>query len=97
VKPKYFFNESHSEWLEPDSFPLLMWPDFEKLLVRLDDLKSKGTLTKKASDYAIVTNSTAYFKEGYEHGSLEWGEVGVRGRTENGIRFFTVRYFPDVT
>jgi hypothetical protein len=95
VKPKYFFNESHPDWLEPRSFPLLSWSAFEKLLVRLEKVKPKGKLTKKANTTAIVTNSTGYFKESYAHGVLEWGEVGIgfRGSKENGVRFFTVRYF----
>ena len=95
VKPKYFFDESHPEWQEPLSFPLLTWTDFQSLLARLDRLKPKGTLVKKANNITVVTNSTGYFKEGYRSGLLEWGEVGIgfRGSKENGIRFFTVRYF----
>ncbi len=99
VEPKYFFNEFHPEWKEPDpdTLPFLSWIDFTNLLVRLDSLKSKGTLTKRADD--IAGNRTGYFKETYERGSLEWGEVaiGMRGKPGNGIRFFTVRYFVRAT
>jgi len=92
VKPKYFFNESHPEWAEPYHFPLLTWDEFKSLLARLETVKAKGRLTRKANVGSVITNSTGYFKEGYVHGSLEWGEVGFRGETGNGIRFFTVRY-----
>lgn len=92
VKPKYFFNESHPEWEEPYHFPLLTWSEFKSLLARLETVKAKGRLTRKANAGSFITNSTGYYKEGYVHGSLEWGEVGIRGETGYGIRFFTVRY-----
>ena len=52
VKPKHYFNESHSEWEEPPSFPLIAWNDFRKLLARLDSVKPKGKLTKMANKFS---------------------------------------------
>jgi hypothetical protein len=99
VKPKYFFNRSHPEWEEPNDFPLFSWADFQTLVARVDALKPKGPLTKPANDIAVITNHTGYFRETYRHGLLEWGEVGIgrRGKPENGVRFFTIRYFARAT
>src|SRR6185436_14167372 len=45
VKPKYFFNQHHPEWKEPDDVPLISWANFKALVARLDALKPKGQLT----------------------------------------------------
>jgi hypothetical protein len=94
VKPKYFFHETHPEWEEPRTFPLLSWTEFKDLVTRLDALKSKGRLTTAENAGSPVTNMTGYFTEGYETALLKWGEValGMRGEPQNGIRFFTVEY-----
>jgi hypothetical protein len=42
---------------------------------------------------SVNTSGTGYFTETYRDALLEWGEVGFRIETGNGIRFFTVRYF----
>jgi len=92
IEPKYFFNETHPEWTEPDSFPLLSWDEFKTLVQRLDGLKPKGQLTKPVNTIAFVTNSTGYYREYYERALLEWGEVGIRGEPDDGIRFFSLNY-----
>ncbi len=92
VQPKYFFDETHPEWEEPRSFPLLSRAEFTDLVRRLDALKQKGRLTRPANIASVITNSTGYFTETYQHALLKWGEVGIRGEAGNGIRFFTVRY-----
>jgi hypothetical protein len=93
VKPKYFFNETHPEWEEPRSFPLISPEEFKILVSRLDALRPKGKLTKPANAFSVITNSTGYFTESYQRALLQWGEVGIRGDAGNGVRFFTVRYF----
>ena len=93
VKPKYFFNETHPEWEEPHSFPLLSVAEFKDLVARLDALKPKGRLIKPSNGLTVITNETGYYRDAYERALLKWGEVGSRGNAYNGIRFFTVRYF----
>jgi hypothetical protein len=94
VKPKYFFNETHPEWEEPPSFPLLKVADFKTLLRRVDTLKAKGRLVKPSNGLSVITNSTAYYQDLYRRALVKWGEVGSRGNSYNGIRFFSVQYFP---
>jgi hypothetical protein len=88
VEPKYFFNQTHPEWKEPHSFPYLSHSEYRDLVARLDSVRPKGGLREAKSGMAVVTNSTAHYKEIYERAALEWGELadGV------GIRFFKVRY-----
>ena len=75
VEPKYYFEESHPEWKEPDNFANLTKSEYENLLVRLDSVNPKGTLIKPAPGGAVVTNMTAWYKAVYENAVLEWGEV----------------------
>jgi hypothetical protein len=63
VKPKYFFNETHPQWEEPNSFPLLSVPEFEGLVTRLDALKTKGRLIKPSNGLTVITNSTGYYQD----------------------------------
>jgi hypothetical protein len=92
VKPKYFFHETHPEWEEPTSFPLLTVAEFKALLIRLDTLNAKGRLVKPSNGLSVITNSTGYYQDRYQRALVKWGEVGNRGNSYNGIRFFSVHY-----
>ena len=81
VGPKYFYEESHPEWEEPDAPNLegywaryLTRYDYEKLLQRLDRIAPKGRLLKRGR-MAVVTNMTAPYKDFYERAELTRGEV----------------------
>lgn len=87
VKPKYFFNDTHPEWKEPDLFPSLSPSEFRDLITRLDAMKPKGRLLKPRSNFRVVTNLTTYPKEIYKHAVLEWGELG-----DHSVRFFSIGY-----
>jgi hypothetical protein len=95
VEPKYFFEESHPEWEEPDNFTNLTKAEYENLLARLDSVKSKGALMKPASGISVVTNMTAWHKAVYQYAVLEWGEVVDLRRGENApleVRWLRLNY-----
>jgi hypothetical protein len=95
VEPKYYFEESHPEWKEPDNFANLTKSEYENLLARLDNVKPKGALIKPAPSGAAVTNMTAWYKAVYENAVLEWGEVVDLRRGENApveIRWLRLTY-----
>jgi hypothetical protein len=95
VEPKYFFEESHPDWREPDNFTNLTKADYDDSLARLDRVKSKGALIKPASGISVVTNMTAWHKAIYKHAVLEWGEVVDLRRGENApleIRWLRLNY-----
>lgn len=95
VEPKYFFEESHPAWKEPDNFTNLTKVEYEKLLGRLDSVKPKGALRKPASGISVVTNMTAWHKAVYENAVLEWGEVADLRRGDNApteIRWLRLNY-----
>jgi hypothetical protein len=81
VVPKYFFEEAHPEWKEPEAPNLegywaryLTRYDYEKLLQRFDRIAPKGGLLKKGWP-AVVTNMTAPYTDFYERAVLTHGEV----------------------
>ncbi|HEX7999700.1 MAG TPA: hypothetical protein VF528_15035 [Pyrinomonadaceae bacterium] len=95
VEPKYFFEESHPGWEEPENFAYLSEAEYQMLLARLDIVKTKGELVKPESGTSVVTNLTAHHSEVYEHAVLEWGEIVDLRRPEDApleIRFFRLKY-----
>jgi hypothetical protein len=83
VEPKYYFEETHPEWEEPDNFTYLSQTEHENLLARLDDVKPKGALIKPDYGGGLVTNMTSRHKAVYVNAVLEWGEVVDLRRGEN--------------
>jgi hypothetical protein len=95
IEPKYYFEETHPEWKEPDNFTNLTKSEYENLLARLDNVKPKGALIKPRPGGAAVTNMTAWYKEVYEYAVLEWGEVVDLRRGEDApleIRWLRLTY-----
>ena len=75
VSPKYFFEEAHPEWAEPDNFSFLSESQYKTLLNQIDSIKSRGTLIKGSEQISFVTNMTAPHYETYRRAKLEWGEL----------------------
>jgi hypothetical protein len=95
VEPKYFFEESHPEWNEPDNFAFLSKAEYESVLAHLDRIKPKGRFIKPRSNIVVVTNLTAPHKDIYEHAVLEWGEIVDLRRGDNAaleVRYFRLSY-----
>src|SRR6185295_16867127 len=74
VFPKYFLEEEHPEWTEPPHWPLFLPAEFKSLLNRLDKIVSKGKLVEPGIG-GVVTNSTSYFLDKYEHAYVNHGNV----------------------
>lgn len=83
VLPKYFLQESHPEWSEPEHWPLLSSAEVQNLLARLEAVVPKGKLVATAAD-SVITNSTGYFLDRYERAYV------YRGNVVSGVRFFHV-------
>lgn len=75
IEPKYYFEETHSDWEEPDDFTYLSKIEYENLLAQAEKIKPKGALIKPASGIGVVTNMTAWHTEIYENASLTWGQL----------------------
>jgi hypothetical protein len=89
VLPKYWFSETHPEWEEPKTWPLLSPAEYRILLDRLDQVSTKGKLT--AIGYgSVVTNSTEYFLDRYENAYVHHGNV------LSDVRFFEIYPLHDV-
>lgn len=95
VFPKYFVEESHPEWAEPNDRVYLSRSEYESLLSRLDTIKSKGRLIHSVENGAI-TNSTERYLDQHEHGFLNWFEWWDWDRADNfkwEVRFFYLHFF----
>lgn len=95
VEPKYFYDIDHPEWAEADNFPYLSKTEYDRLIAEIDRINPKGFLVKPRLPGAAVTNMTAWYKETYTNGVLEWGEVVDLRRPTDApllVRWFRVHY-----
>jgi hypothetical protein len=68
ISPKYFWEQSIPEWVEPRSAPELSMSEYEGFLSKVDQLRTMGTLIRKGdSGISFVTNSKQYTWDEYEH------------------------------
>ena len=75
VSPKYFFEEAHPDWAEPDNFAFLSKAQYDALLAQIDTIKPRGALITGSETISAVTNMTAPHRERCRHAVLEWGEL----------------------
>jgi hypothetical protein len=95
VEPKYYYDFVHVGWRETDDFRNLSKQESEHLLAEVDGIKPKGTLIEPASPVSVVTNSTAWRRETYSNGILEWGEVADSQRAADApllVRWFKILF-----
>jgi hypothetical protein len=95
VSPKYFFEEAHPDWTEPDKFGYLSKSQYVEILGQIDTIKSLGAFIKRYKKVSVVTNMTATHRETYRAAHLEWGEVIDLRRGENApllVRWIKVHY-----
>lgn len=90
VCPKYYLDEIHPAWAEPREPHFLSKTEYENLLTRLDEIKSKGQLLE-AQTSDIMTNSTLFSLNQYQNAFLERGE-----RDDDIIRFFNLYFYHQV-
>jgi hypothetical protein len=90
VFPKYWLEEKHPEWTEPEKWPLFSPNEYEELVTRLNTLVPKGALLE-ASKGSFVTNSTAYLLDKYEYAYLLRGSVA-----DLGVRFVDLYPFHEL-
>jgi hypothetical protein len=95
VSPKYFFEEAHPDWTEPDNFAYLSKSQYAEIVRQIDAIKSLGALIKGSEKISVVTNMTAPHRETYRAAQLEWGEIIDLRRGENApllVRWIKVHY-----
>ncbi|MBX3289112.1 MAG: hypothetical protein KF855_07165 [Acidobacteria bacterium] len=73
VKSKEYYSDIRPEWEDMKGFDYLSLTEYQYLLTKLDLIKSKGKLVKGPPSVMIVTNSTAWSKEEYEHAIIDIG------------------------
>lgn len=94
IEPKYFFSDTHPEWLEPEKMPHLLSKTPRDFLSLIDSISSLGTLKRKYRD-GVITNSTNYRKECYENAVVTfadtWDWYG-NSKDESKVRFIRADY-----
>jgi len=75
VSPKYFFEEAHPDWAEPDNFAYLSKSQYAAVLNQIDAIKSRGALIKGSERISVVTNLTEPHYETYRRATFAWGEL----------------------
>jgi hypothetical protein len=90
VIPKHFFNDSHSEWAEPDVPPHLSEADYATILKNISKVKPLGLLVRRGK-VGSTTNNRTRFLDAYEQAVVERGMLG------NKISFLTVFFFRKIS
>jgi hypothetical protein len=90
VLPKHWFADDHPQWDETDDVGELTEGEYQSLLGRLEGIRSKGPLVKRAK-MAVVTNLTARRRDRYKHAVLETGELVDAKRSDDAPR--AIKYF----
>lgn len=70
VVPKYYFEQAHSEWTEPESPVGMTNEESEKVLWKINTFKSLGSLMTKATG-GFVTNSKLGLMDRYQNAFVE--------------------------
>lgn len=94
LEPKYYFEDDHPDWAEPDDFANLSRAEFEKLSTDLGRIKALGKKIESVNRIAIVTNMTAWYSECYRNASLTWGVAEDLRKNDDSyeVRWFRFRY-----
>ena len=96
VVPKYFFQATHSDWVEPES-PVVMTPDaFKSLLNRIESAKPLGNLLKEGQ-IGTSFNLRMSFRDLYERGVVEREMFRVSPEKVYDVSSFRVVYFRQVS
>jgi hypothetical protein len=70
IVPRYFFHDTHPEWIEPDEPVVMTSGTYRSQLARIQTLKSLGRLLKEG-DVGITLNLRTSFRDVYEGGIVE--------------------------
>jgi hypothetical protein len=98
INPKYFFEEDHSDWIEPDELPQIPQNQFREIINKIENLKSKGDLLKKIYSMAI-TNSTLWRYEIYKNSLITYGvyeDWRETNQADLGIRWIRINFLQQV-
>lgn len=91
VTPKYFFEETHPEWTEPEHWPLLNLSERIAVLARIDSIRPRGRRLW-SNNISVVTNMTRYSTDEYEQAFIERGDYG-----DLGTRFVHLYFMHEVS
>ena len=90
VLPKHWFADDHPQWGATDDVGELAEGEYESLLGRLDGIRSKGQLVKRAA-FPLVSGTTARIRDIYKRAVLETDEVVDANRSAHAPR--AIKYF----
>jgi hypothetical protein len=95
IYPKYYFEESHSDWADTGENKYLVWNQYKELLRKLTKIAPLGKLIEPAPPLSIVTNMTAWQTEKHENGLLTLGVLTDITREESDeaqLKWFCIEY-----
>lgn len=95
VVPRYFFEDSHPDWEETDSFEYLSWVQYQNFLTRVDLITPRGKLIKPAPHFAAVTNLTAWYTSVYENAVFTVGilvDLSLPDDAPTEVRWFRLEF-----
>lgn len=100
ILPKYYFEEQHPEWKEPDQRPKLSSIEYEDILQKLETIKPRGALVS-VSPAGVILNDTVWHFSYYENSYWDrgsntvWNEAGNEGIGYT-VRSLTVSFMSTV-
>lgn len=91
VEPKYWLSENHPEWIEPDERPRLQKSDYDDLISKFEQLKSKGGIIARGHS-GFCSNLHCWFQEYYENAFVEY----AGNQFGPGFDYFFISFFQSI-
>ncbi len=93
VTPKYYFNDGHPEWKEPDERPWIEMTDYRNIIAKLERINPKGQLVSR---WRIgLCSAQCWFQDYYQDAFFEYSITG-RDPDAGGVGSFFICYFQPV-
>ena len=70
IVPRYFFHDTHPEWIEPDEPVVMTSARHRSLMTRIQEVRPLGRLLKEG-DVGVTLNLRTLFRDVYEEGVVE--------------------------
>lgn len=97
IVPRYFFQETHPNWIEPEQVVAMPMERFRSLLSRLDGVENLGSRVGDTGEVRITANGRTYSWEEYKLGVVERALFRRSPDEPYSVAWFTIWYLRPVS
>ena len=96
IAPKYFFEENHPEWSEPELPPTIPLKMYRQLLPRIQMVERFGNLVHKGRSGITMNVRTSFWDE-YSGAIIERAMFRKTPKEKYEVAWFTIWFFREIT